>query len=145
MCLPFTVAAGTRTVGSLYTLLLGFRTLQKVELHPVKGGTEAVRSSTPSKRDAEEERAPQSSDSYIPPTLPASEEERLALLKALNILDTDRTDSKFKDITRLVCSAFNAPIAAVSLVDQDEFPGDTFRLLAPHNSKAFFSSFFFFS
>jgi GAF domain-containing protein len=49
---------------------------------------------------------------------PADEERRLASLRALRILDTE-PDERFDRITRLASALFNAPIALVSLVDED--------------------------
>ena len=50
-----------------------------------------------------------------PPT-PRNEEQRLALLKRLRLLDTP-LDDRFERITRLACKSLNVPISAVSLVD----------------------------
>jgi phosphoribosyl 1,2-cyclic phosphodiesterase/CheY-like chemotaxis protein len=50
--------------------------------------------------------------------LPADEERRLASLRALSILDTD-PEERFDRITRLASALFDAPIALVSLVDED--------------------------
>lgn len=50
--------------------------------------------------------------------LPANEDERLAALKRLNVLDTAH-EQRFDDITQLVCSIFNVPIAIVSLIDTE--------------------------
>lgn len=50
--------------------------------------------------------------------LPADEEARLAKLKKMSVLDTD-AEQRFDDITQLVCSIFNVPIAIVSLVDRE--------------------------
>jgi GAF domain-containing protein len=51
-----------------------------------------------------------------PAALPPNEKERLAALKALNILDTP-PEARFDRITRLIARLFNVPIALVSLVD----------------------------
>ena len=67
-----------------------------------------------------EERIPNSDIDYITPPPPGDEEERLKLLRAMSILDTEQED-RFSSITKLVCSVFNIPIAAVSLVDSDKF------------------------
>jgi len=48
--------------------------------------------------------------------LPSDENERLAALKALDILDTP-PEARFDRITRLASRLFNVPIALVSLVD----------------------------
>lgn len=56
---------------------------------------------------------------FIAPPKTVNEEERVKLLRALNILDTERED-RFSSITRLLCSVFDVPIAAVSLVDADK-------------------------
>jgi CheY-like chemotaxis protein len=50
--------------------------------------------------------------------VPADEERRLASLRALGILDTG-PEERFDRITRLASALFDAPIALVSLVDQD--------------------------
>jgi len=49
---------------------------------------------------------------------PSNDSERLEVLRDLNVLDT-QIDPKFEDITRLVCTVFNVPIAAVTLVDKE--------------------------
>lgn len=49
--------------------------------------------------------------------LPKNENERLAALIQLNILNTP-LEERFERITRMVCRALNVPIAAVSLVDE---------------------------
>ena len=51
-------------------------------------------------------------------SIPPDEERRLASLRALSILDTDR-EERFDRITRLASALFDAPIALVSLVDGD--------------------------
>jgi hypothetical protein len=56
---------------------------------------------------------------YMPPPAPGNEEERMRILRALGILDTDR-EGRFDNITQLLCAVFNVPIAAVSLVDADK-------------------------
>ena len=49
---------------------------------------------------------------------PSDDSERLEVLRDFGILDT-QTDPKFEDITRLVCTVFKVPIAAVTLVDRE--------------------------
>ncbi len=49
---------------------------------------------------------------------PSDDSERLEVLRDLNVLDT-QIDPKFEDITKLVCTVFNVPIAAVTLVDKE--------------------------
>lgn len=49
---------------------------------------------------------------------PANDSERVETLHNLSVLDS-LPDSKYEDITRLVTTIFNVPIAAVSLVDKD--------------------------
>jgi len=66
-----------------------------------------------------DERVPNSDIDYVPPPEPGNEEGRMKLLRALGILDTDKED-RFSSITQLVCSVFNVPIAAVSLIDSDK-------------------------
>lgn len=63
---------------------------------------------------------PTKTPDFIPPPIADNEEERLSILRALNILDTAEED-RFSSITKLVSSVFNVPIAAVSLVDADKF------------------------
>lgn len=63
-------------------------------------------------------RLPNSDYDYVPPGEPADEEARLKLLRSMAILDTEQED-RFSSITKLVCSVFNVPIAAVSLVDSE--------------------------
>jgi CheY-like chemotaxis protein len=55
---------------------------------------------------------------WIRGPVPADEERRLASLRALQILDTG-PDERFDRITRLAAALFNAPIALVSLVDEN--------------------------
>ena len=55
---------------------------------------------------------------HQPAPLPANEDERLAALKHLNVLDTAQ-EQRFDDITQLVCSIFSVPIAIVSLIDTE--------------------------
>lgn len=50
--------------------------------------------------------------------LPADEEARMKALKSLGILDSAH-EQRFDDITELVCTIFDVPIAIVSLVDRD--------------------------
>lgn len=49
---------------------------------------------------------------------PSDDSERLEALRDLSVLDT-KLDPKFEDITRLVCTVFKVPIAAVTLVDEE--------------------------
>lgn len=49
---------------------------------------------------------------------PADELERISTLQSLDILDT-KPEPKYDDITKLLCSIFNMPIAQLSLVDSD--------------------------
>lgn len=49
---------------------------------------------------------------------PSDEDARLNALKSLGVLDTAH-EQRFDDITDLVCSIFNVPIAIVSLVDKE--------------------------
>lgn len=53
-----------------------------------------------------------------PPATPSNEHERLAALKALDILDTE-SEERFDRLTRLAKRLFDVPIALVSLVDSD--------------------------
>jgi GAF domain-containing protein len=57
-------------------------------------------------------------DEMIPAPIPANEPERLAALKALNILDTMPEDA-FDRITAKVAKIFEVPIALVSFIDVD--------------------------
>ncbi|DBA86410.1 TPA: hypothetical protein ACH3X2_005630 [Trebouxia sp. C0005] len=50
--------------------------------------------------------------------LPSNEDARLSALESLGVLDTAH-EQRFDDITDLVCSIFNVPIAIVSLVDKE--------------------------
>lgn len=54
----------------------------------------------------------------LPAALPADENERLAALRALALLDTP-PEARFDRITRLACRLFRVPIALVSLVDRE--------------------------
>ena len=51
------------------------------------------------------------------PDLPANEEDRIATLQSLNILDTPRHD-RFDRYTRISTRIFDMPIAIISLVDR---------------------------
>ena len=55
---------------------------------------------------------------WIRGAIPKDEERRLASLRALRILDTEPED-RFDRITRLAAALFDAPIALVSLVDEN--------------------------
>ena len=50
--------------------------------------------------------------------LPYDEHARLSALKHLGVLDTAH-EQRFDDVTDLVCSIFDVPIAIVSLIDTD--------------------------
>ncbi|KAL3142482.1 hypothetical protein ABBQ38_002810 [Trebouxia sp. C0009 RCD-2024] len=69
-------------------------------------------------------RASQDSDDLAQPkqklsvVKPSNESERIKTLHNLSILDS-LPDPKYEDITRLVTTVFNVPIAAVTLVDKD--------------------------
>ncbi|MBP7663732.1 MAG: GAF domain-containing protein, partial [Shewanella sp.] len=52
------------------------------------------------------------------PTIPENELQRLATLRALNVLDTD-AEERFDRITRLTRRIFSLPICVVTLVDAD--------------------------
>jgi phosphoribosyl 1,2-cyclic phosphodiesterase/DNA-binding response OmpR family regulator len=54
---------------------------------------------------------------WVPAALPVDEEERLAALHALNVLDTP-PEERFDRLTRLAAALFDVPIALVSLVDR---------------------------
>lgn len=54
---------------------------------------------------------------YEPAQRPVNETDRLNALYATGILDTP-SDSRFDDITKLLCNILKAPMAIVSLVDQ---------------------------
>ena len=50
--------------------------------------------------------------------MPPDEENRLAVLKALNLLDTD-VEERFDRFTRQACEQFGVPIALITFVDRD--------------------------
>jgi GAF domain-containing protein len=52
------------------------------------------------------------------PPLPPDEEQRLATLHSLNILDTP-AEQRFDRLTRLAAAIFGVPVALVSLVDRE--------------------------
>src|SRR5690242_10793544 len=54
----------------------------------------------------------------LKPNVPEDEAQRLATLHSLNVLDTP-AEERFERITRLACQALEAPIAAISLLDED--------------------------
>lgn len=62
--------------------------------------------------------APLLSGDMTPALIPADEEERLATLAGLNLLDTD-SDPVFDRITAKLARVFEVPIALISLVDRD--------------------------
>ncbi len=49
--------------------------------------------------------------------LPQNEEQRLAVLRQLNILDTP-IEERFERITRMVCRSLKVPIAAISIINE---------------------------
>jgi GAF domain-containing protein len=51
--------------------------------------------------------------------LPENEEQRLAKLRSLNILDTHQEEGPFKHIASMAARMFKVPIALVNLVEQD--------------------------
>ena len=53
------------------------------------------------------------------PFIPENEEQRLAKLRSLDILDTHQEEGPFKYIASMAARMFNAPIALVNLVDSD--------------------------
>jgi phosphoribosyl 1,2-cyclic phosphodiesterase/CheY-like chemotaxis protein len=55
---------------------------------------------------------------WIRATIPDDEDRRLASLRALKLLDTEPED-RFDRITRLAAALFNAPVALISLIDED--------------------------
>ena len=50
--------------------------------------------------------------------IPSNEQQRLAHLQNLNILDTP-SEEKFDRITRMLCRVLDMPVAAISLVDEN--------------------------
>ena len=62
--------------------------------------------------------APPMIDEMTPAPIPADEEERLAALVALNLLDTE-AEPVFDRITAKLARVFEMPIALISLVDRD--------------------------
>jgi phosphoribosyl 1,2-cyclic phosphodiesterase len=55
---------------------------------------------------------------WLAAPVPPDEENRLAALRALNILDTD-VEERFDRFTRQACEQFGVPIALITLVDRD--------------------------
>lgn len=53
------------------------------------------------------------------PIIPDNEEERLAKLHSLNILDSYEENGTFKHVAAIASRMFNVPIALVNLVDRD--------------------------
>jgi predicted PurR-regulated permease PerM/methylmalonyl-CoA mutase cobalamin-binding subunit len=62
--------------------------------------------------------APALTDEMTPAPIPDDEEERLAALTALNLLDTD-AEAVFDRITAKLARVFEVPIALITLVDRD--------------------------
>jgi predicted PurR-regulated permease PerM len=58
------------------------------------------------------------SKAYQPPAVPGNENERLAELRRLNLLDMP-PDERFDRVTKRLAKAFGAPIALLSFVDDD--------------------------
>ncbi|GAB3197728.1 GAF domain-containing protein [Pontibacter aydingkolensis] len=58
-------------------------------------------------------------NSFGMPIIPDNEEERLAKLRSLNLLDTYEENGTFKHIAAIASRMFNVPIALVNLVDRD--------------------------
>lgn len=56
--------------------------------------------------------------SKLPVVKPLNDSERVQTLRNLSVLDS-QPDQKYEDITRLVTTIFDVPIAAVTLVDRD--------------------------
>ncbi|PSC70592.1 kinase [Micractinium conductrix] len=61
----------------------------------------------------------QAAFAYSGAPTPFNETERLSLLRALGVLDSEQGPSQFDAITKLLCAVFNVPIALVSLVDEE--------------------------
>jgi GAF domain-containing protein len=57
-------------------------------------------------------------DAMLPAPTPPNEEERLAELEGLNLLDTDR-EADFDQVTARLTRLFNVPMALVTLVDKN--------------------------
>ncbi|WP_210463883.1 GAF domain-containing protein [Rufibacter roseolus] len=53
------------------------------------------------------------------PLIPDNEEERLAKLRSLHLLDTHREEGTFKHIAAMAARVFKVPIALVNLVDRE--------------------------
>lgn len=53
---------------------------------------------------------------YLPAPIPPDENQRLAALYALGLLDTP-TEERFDRITKLALSLFNVPVSTVTLID----------------------------
>ncbi|AKQ47006.1 serine/threonine protein kinase [Rufibacter radiotolerans] len=53
------------------------------------------------------------------PIIPQNEEQRLAKLRSLDILDTHQEEGTFKYIASMAARMFNVPIALVNLVESD--------------------------
>jgi GAF domain/AI-2E family transporter len=62
--------------------------------------------------------APPLTEAMMPAPIPADEEERLAALTELNLLDTE-ADPAFDRITAKLARVFEVPIALITLVDRD--------------------------
>ncbi len=54
------------------------------------------------------------------PIIPNNEEQRLAKLRTLNILNTHQGQNSFKHVTEMAVRMFNMPIALVNFVDSDQ-------------------------
>ncbi|KAL4854405.1 putative serine/threonine-protein kinase SIS8 [Chlorella vulgaris] len=56
---------------------------------------------------------------YVGAPRPANEAERVGLLRALGVLDSEQGPDPFDSITKLLCGVFGVPISLVSLVDSE--------------------------
>lgn len=57
---------------------------------------------------------------YVGAPRPANDAERVGLLRALGVLDSEQGPDPFDSITKLLCGVFGVPISLVSLVDSGE-------------------------
>jgi PAS domain-containing protein len=80
-------------------------------------GAEPLESPTNAKLAAQTPQLPKVQEHQGAPE-PANEDQRMKLLRSLNILDTPN-EERFDSITKLVSSIFRAPIVLVSLVDAE--------------------------
>lgn len=84
----------------------------------LEAGADAVVTTLADALDAMVKLSPPPLVELAPPALPVDEEERVAALTALNLLDTD-AEPAFDRITAKVARVFDVPVALITFIDRD--------------------------